>query len=121
MATTSKEVLVIDDEPAVRDVLKRILQQSGYIVTCAVDGREALELVHAGGAPDLIILDLNMPVMSGFEVLSAMRVNPKWEKIPVIVMSGTKGFSAGHLGVIACIEKPFDIEDVRATVGAALV
>ena len=120
MEKASQEVLVIDDEPAVRYVIKRLLEQDGYGVTLAADGREALELAQVGAVPDLIMLDLCMPVMSGYEVLSSMRSTRGWAKIPVIVMSGDHGFSADHLGVAACIEKPFNVAVVRAAVAAAL-
>ena len=120
MTQSAGTVLVIDDEQTVREVLARFLGKAGYAVLTAADGREALELVHAGDPPDLIVLDLMMPVMSGFEVLSALRTNPGWADIPVIVLTATMGFSAEHLEVDATLQKPFDMRDVQAAIETAL-
>jgi CheY-like chemotaxis protein len=113
-------VLVIDDEESVRDVLRRFLTQAGYQVLTAADGREALQFVHSGPPPDVLILDLMMPVMNGFEVLSALRANQDWKGIPVIVLTATMGYSADHLDVDATLIKPFDSVTVQAAVSAAL-
>jgi CheY-like chemotaxis protein len=120
MPESKTTVLVVDDEPSVRGALRKALTRSGYQVTLAADGREALELVASGPPPDVIVLDLMMPVMTGFEVLSAMRVNERWAKIPVIVLTGTAGYSADHLGVVAALEKPFDIQQIKAAIEVAL-
>jgi|SRR5216684_7024099 CheY-like chemotaxis protein len=120
MPESKATVLVIDDEPSVRGALEKLLTRSGYQVRLAADGREALELVTSGPPPDVIVLDLMMPVMTGFEVLSAMRVNQRWATIPVIVLTGTAGYSADHLGVVATLEKPFDIEQIKAAIELAL-
>ncbi len=61
-----------------------------------------------------------MPVMSGFEVLSAMRVVPEWSEIPVVVLTATMGYSADHLQADALLEKPFDSNAVQGAVGAAI-
>jgi CheY-like chemotaxis protein len=120
MSEPKTTVLVIDDEPSVRGSIEKLLTRSGYDVRLAADGREALELVTSGPAPDVIVLDLMMPVMTGFEVLSAMRVNERWAKIPVVVLTGTTGYSADHLGVAATMEKPFDIQQIKAAIEGAL-
>jgi CheY-like chemotaxis protein len=114
-------VLVIDDETAVRRVLSGFLVQAGYTVTAAADGREALEIVAAGAVPDLIVLDLMMPTMNGFEVLSALRINKDWAQIPVIILTATPmGYSAGDLDVDAMLHKPFNAVDVQAAIYVAL-
>jgi CheY-like chemotaxis protein len=113
-------VLVIDDEESVRDVLRRFLTQAGFQVLTAADGREALQFVQSGPPPDVLILDLMMPVMNGFEVLSALRANQDWKDIPVIVLTATMGYSADHLDVDATLIKPFDSVTVQAAVSAAL-
>jgi CheY-like chemotaxis protein len=120
MAPTRGTVLVVDDEEPVLEVLRRFLTRAGYQIQVASNGAAALELVHSGPAPDLIVLDLMMPVMSGFEVLSALRANKGWAEIPVIVLTATMGYSADHLDVDAILAKPFDIEDVDAAIQAAL-
>lgn len=120
MAPTRGTVLVVDDEVPVLEVLRRFLTRAGYQIQVASNGAAALELVHSGPAPDLIVLDLMMPVMSGFEVLSALRANKGWAEIPVIVLTATMGYSADHLDVDAILAKPFDIGDVDAAIQAAL-
>lgn len=120
MSDPKATVLVIDDEAGVRSVLRRFLVAEGYAVVEAPDGRAALEFVHKGPIPDVIIVDLMMPVMTGFEVLSTLRVNAAWAEIPVIVLTATDGYSADHLRVAASLVKPFDLRDVKAAVEVAL-
>jgi CheY-like chemotaxis protein len=120
MEQTRGTVLVVDDEPSILDVLRRYLTKAGYQIQVAPNGAAALELVHSGPVPDLIVLDLMMPVMSGFEVLSALRVNKGWAEIPVILLTATTGYSADHLDVDAILPKPFDIAGVDAAIQAAL-
>lgn len=115
-----RTVLVIDDEESVRDVLYRYLSKAGYQVKAAADGEEALQLVYSGSPPDLIILDLMMPVMSGFEVLSALRTHPSWRSIPVLVLTATMGYSPAHLHADGLVQKPFDLPTVKAAVDVAL-
>jgi CheY-like chemotaxis protein len=80
-------VLVVDDDAQTRSLLQRILSQSGWSVSEASSGAAALALLD-GSTPDLILLDLLMPQMDGFEVLHALRLTPGWQKIPVIVITG---------------------------------
>ena len=114
-----KRVLVVDDDASIRELLSTALEEDGYEVVPAANGQDALAVCERW-RPDVIVLDLMMPVMTGFEVLSAMRVNERWAKIPVIVLTGTGGYSADHLGVAAALEKPFDIHQVKAAVEVAL-
>src|SRR5207237_2968907 len=93
--------------------------RAGYEVRRAANGREGLELV-AAEAPELILLDLNMPVMNGFEVLRALRMDPDWARIPVVVVTAVAGHSAANLGVRGTLLKPFNIIDVQAAVKLAL-
>ncbi len=115
-----RTVLVIDDEEAVRQVLSRFLTKAGYEVRVAADAQEALQMAHSLSPPDLIVLDLMMPMMSGFELLNALRVNPEWTKIPVVVLTATMGYSAGYLQADALLQKPFDPVTVQAAIDAAI-
>jgi signal transduction histidine kinase/CheY-like chemotaxis protein len=78
--------VVIEDDPASREVLRRTLEQDGWKVCEAANGREGLELL-AAGTPDLILLDLMMPEMDGFEFVDALRANEAWAGIPVVVVT----------------------------------
>jgi CheY-like chemotaxis protein len=120
MAQRGGTVLVVDDEASVVEVLRGILTKAGYDVLAASNGAAALELVHSGPSPDLIVLDLMMPVMTGFEVLSALRANKAWASIPVVVLTGTAGYSTDHLGVDAVLSKPFEAVAVDAAIQVAL-
>lgn len=79
------QILIVDDNASVRDTLALFLQVSGYEVTTAANGEEALALLNAA-APAVLLSDLYMPEMSGFELLAAVR--QKFPKLPLIAMSG---------------------------------
>jgi CheY-like chemotaxis protein len=82
----SAQVLVVDDDPRSRDMLRRTLQKEGWTVVEAVNGREALgQLEHS--RPALVLLDLLMPEMDGFEVLERMRREDAWRAVPVIIVT----------------------------------
>jgi CheY-like chemotaxis protein len=85
--TTAGPVLVVDDDPAVRDLVRRGLEREGLAVAEAADGRAALDEV-ARRRPALILLDLMMPVMDGFEFLDALGRQPEGGAIPVVVLTG---------------------------------
>ena len=95
-------VLVIDDDPGFRDVLGRFLASLGAHVCSAGDGAEGLAVLATGVPLDLILLDLDMPVMGGREFLDARRAEPAWAAIPAIVLSGAsrRGPVAGAAAVV---------------------
>jgi CheY-like chemotaxis protein len=82
-------VLVVDDDPAVRAVVSETLRGAGCEVVCASDGRQALEAMQAGPLPDLVLLDLMMPRMSGWQVLDAMRRVIRLSAVPVVVLTAS--------------------------------
>lgn len=83
-----KKILIVEDEELIRDLLQKRLSQEGYEVSIAKDGIEGLEKIKEV-KPDLIVLDVVMPKMGGFEVMEEMNKNPKLKKIPVIVVSNS--------------------------------
>src|SRR5436190_5778708 len=84
--TRGRTVLVVDDEPDVRNTVAMILEDEGYRVVTARDGREALNKVRSQ-LPDAILLDLMMPVLDGAGFLRECRANPECRRVPVLVMS----------------------------------
>ncbi|WIM10225.1 response regulator [Enhydrobacter sp.] len=87
-ADGAPSVLVVDDDPGARDLLRRYLQRAGYAVTLASGGEEALRLARAA-RPDIVTLDVLMPQMDGWTVLAAMKENPALADVPVIMVSVT--------------------------------
>ncbi len=81
-----RNVLVVDDNPEVREVLRRAFEQEGWNVAEASNGREALEQL-AQATPSLMLLDLMMPVMDGFEFVMQVRKEPAWRAIPIVVVT----------------------------------
>ena len=83
---TTSAVLLVEDDVGTREIMARTLENAGWAVSEAGNGQEALELMP-DIRPGLILLDLMMPVMDGFGFLAAMRQNPQWQHIPVIVVT----------------------------------
>ncbi len=112
-----QHVLVVDDDPVVRGAVQLTLEGEGYGVTCAGNGREALDRLRGGPRPDLILLDLVMPVMDGWRLLYVLQHEPALAEIPVMILSAQKrnGRAAG-LGTVAYLEKPLPLETVALEV-----
>ena len=81
-----KTVLVVDDEPNVREYLRSVLEDAGFNVVTAADGEEALALIKKS-SPDFISLDLIMPRKSGRRLLHELKKNPQWSRIPVLIVT----------------------------------
>jgi len=94
----AKRVLVVDDEPDAVDLLTQILQDEGYQVKGVLSGGEALRSLDAA-PPDIILIDLLMPEMDGFEVIQRVKANPKWRDIPIIVVTA-KDLTHADLGFL---------------------
>lgn len=105
-----KRVLIVDDEPRILRVIEIKLRKSGYEVIAASTGREALHLVEVGN-PDIILLDLLLPVMNGFQVLEKLRT---FSNLPVLVFSAKSGSShaAMKLGANDYMNKPFNPDEL---------
>jgi CheY-like chemotaxis protein len=103
-------VLVVDDDPNVRDLISFRLRKAGHRVLTAESGAEALALVDAKGAPDVAVLDVTMPDMSGLELLPAMRSREGLEDMPAVFLSGRVDHAdveAGRALDAAYLTKPF--------------
>lgn len=111
-------LLVVDDDHDILLSLQDALEMEGYHVTTASTGREALEALEHGLRPDLILLDLMMPDVSGWAFRAWQRSRREYASIPVVVVSG-QGLSArdvASLGVEAYLPKPLDLDELLATV-----
>ena len=111
--STPREVLVVDDDPDSRTLLTLALSGAGYDVATAGNGEEALRAARAH-RPDVILLDLAMPVMDGFAFRAAQLLDPELARVPVVCVSGRHDATeaARNLGLDACLEKPFCLDDV---------
>jgi CheY-like chemotaxis protein len=103
-------VLVVEDDPGLRDALSIVLAQAGYAVKTAGDGVEALACLRSTSLLDLIVLDLMLPAMDGFEFRVHQLQDSDLAAIPVIVLSAGEDLErkAQRLGAIATLRKPFD-------------
>ncbi len=105
-------ILLVEDDPDTRACMSSLLELEGYLVVTAADGREALERLRAGLNPGLIILDLMMPGMDGFEFRQEQLRDPGLSSIPVVVASGRFDAQASSAGLepAACIQKPINFD-----------
>jgi CheY-like chemotaxis protein len=102
----SKRLLVVEDDAQIREALATMLRSEGYGVDVCDNGLRALERLRAGIAPDAIVLDLNMPVMDGWQLRAELRREARWMAIPVVAMSAVDS-QASAIEVDAYLRKPF--------------
>jgi DNA-binding response OmpR family regulator len=125
-APHTKTVLVVDDEPDIRKLLRRVFEERGYRVLDADRGLAALRIVKET-PPDIIVLDAMLPEMHGFELARRLKGSQRYGRIPIIMVSAVyKGWRIAEdvktsYGVDAYIEKPFKISDVLGAVEQAIV
>ena len=119
----SQKILIADDEPNIVAALEFLLQQSGYEVLVARNGEEALKLV-AANIPDLVLLDVMMPIRSGYDVCMRMREHADWRHIKVVMLSAkgresevNKGLA---MGADLYVTKPFSTRDLMAKIKGLL-
>ena len=120
---TGETILVVDDSPTVRKLIAGKLEKCGHEVYCSGDGVEAMDQL-ASLRPDLILLDITMPRMDGYQVCKLIRGNPEMKDTPVVMISGKDGFFDKVRGRMAgCsgyITKPFGPETLMKAVEAYL-
>ena len=115
-AAPAMHVLVVEDEPAILAFLAWTLEDEGYSVATATNGREALAEMQRR-TPDVLLLDLMMPVMDGWEVIAACRADPAMRRLPIVVLSAVyNGRLWERPDVQAFMPKPFDIDALLATI-----
>lgn len=118
-----KTILIADDEPNIVISLEYLLQQSGYEVQVAHDGQAAMDAI-ARQVPDLLLLDIMLPKLSGYDVCQKIRESPAWRGIRIVMLSAkgreveiTKGLA---LGADAYVTKPFSTRELLAQIRAQL-
>ena len=118
-ADPRKTVLVVDDDFDLRHTVREILQDEGWVVDTAANGREALELLRRSNPPRVLVLDLMMPVMDGWQLLDELRRDSTLADIPVVVISaGKTGLRA--VGTHAFLSKPLDYHKLIATIDRSM-
>ena len=116
--SSSECVLIVEDDDDTRDAMQALLEAQGYGVQAAVHGADALAQLRNGLRPCVILLDLMMPVMDGFEFRTAQLADPGIADIPVIAYSGHYDVAknAARLGTVAYFQKPIDFETLISLV-----
>ena len=115
-------VLVVDDDPSIRKMIIAALRREGYTFLEAANGREALDLMRSS-QPDVVVLDLMMPMVSGWDVLRERLAEPRLSRIPVIIVSANRDAELANAvdkGICAFLPKPFDIAALSALVRSCL-
>lgn len=120
MSETGATILLVDDNPDVVEVVRVILETEGYVVASAHDGADALAQLRAGLAPKLIILDLTMPVMDGWEFREQQLADPALRDIPTIIYSAVSSVRRDEVGALraaAAFDKGADPAAMLSMVG----
>lgn len=107
-------ILIVEDDADLREALSDVLRDAGYAVTGAADGQEALDLLRRDGRPSLILLDLTMPGMNGWQFRAEQRRDPDLSGIPVVVLSAGEHLAEkmGSLGIDDFVQKPIALANL---------
>ena len=119
-----RKILLVDDEIGFAELLRDLLLMDGYEVEVANDGQEGLDKVEKF-TPDIIISDIVMPGLSGFEMFKKVKANPKTAKVPFLFITGFQDdrvlAEARKIGVFGILKKPIDIEQIESRVNELLL
>lgn len=118
MSAPVRYVCVVDDDPDIREIVVLVLEASGYRVRTAADGEEALALLRREPGCCLVLLDLMMPGMNGWEFRALQKKDPAIASVPVVVLSGVRevDVQAASLDAAASIQKPIDLDALVSAV-----
>ena len=105
-------VMIVDDDDAIREALEDVLSDEGYEVVGVSDGQQALEYLSAAKRPSAILLDLWMPVMDGWKFLNALHDDPRFSRIPLVVLTAARDQRARDLRVAEVLTKPVQLQQV---------
>lgn len=109
-------VIVVDDDEDIRDTFRDLIRLRGYTVAVAKNGQEALDLLQQGPEPCVILLDLVMPVMDGWQLLAQLQVSTRLRNIPVVVISAHAVGVAPLAGVHKVLRKPIEPAELYSAV-----
>jgi len=112
MAPSSSRILVVDDNDALRENLAEALEIEGYPVVVAADAKVALERLAEEPPPNVVLLDLMMPGMSGRELLERIREDPRLRHVRVVITTGVSGARARLASADAVLTKPFGVKEL---------
>jgi CheY-like chemotaxis protein len=113
------ELLIVDDDRELLDTLAETLQGLGFTVSKATNGREALDRLHAAPLPAAVLLDLNMPVMNGWQFCAAKKADASLDRVPVIVLSAAAKkdpTSPYFLDVEEIVSKPIELDELMGAI-----
>ncbi len=113
---TGKRLLVVDDDPDIRDALCEILESEGHAPVAVANGREALEHLRSHAPPQLVLLDLMMPVLDGWGFMAEQQRDPALAALPVVVVTAAGDRRPATPGARAVLGKPVTIEQLLATI-----
>lgn len=112
MSASAKRVMVVEDDEGIRDALCDLLAAEGFEVVPAVNGADALQRLRNGPRPDVILLDLMMPVMDGWAFRAEQRRDPAIADVPVVVITASRNADVASLEPRAFLRKPIDFDDL---------
>jgi CheY-like chemotaxis protein len=115
-SVTSCPVLIVEDDEDLREMMAQLLSLEGFHTATVANGREALEYLHEAERPQVILLDLMMPVMDGWEFRRQQQADPVLAPVPVIVLSALDQQRASSLGADAFLKKPLDFDRLLSLV-----
>ena len=118
----TKKIMIVDDEPDILFTVGQMLEISGYEVIKAVNGDDCLKKLNEI-RPDLVLLDIMMPGMNGWDVAAKIKENPKWSDIPIVFVTAkgdAMSIGMGNMAAEDYITKPFDIMDLKSRVEKVL-
>lgn len=114
----AKRILVVEDDTSIRELLVELLESEGYAVASAINGLEGLKYLQNEINPDLILIDLMMPVMDGYSFRTEQLKNANWSKIPTVVMSAEANAKEKmkNFSITAFLSKPVELDTILKTV-----
>lgn len=119
-ASVKRSALVIEDEEQCAYLLEYMLRRDGFDVTRAADGRESVEMITNGPVVDVVLTDIMLPYLDGFELIALMRAHPEWRHVPIIVLSGRSKESdvvrALEAGADDFVRKPYQQSELMARI-----